>query len=51
MPTISKFYGIHIQMYFDDKHAPHFHAIYAKYRAQIRIADSNMITGRIPPRA
>lgn len=29
MPELSRFYGIVIQMYFDDHPPPHFHAIYA----------------------
>ncbi len=51
MPTISRFYGIDIQMYFDDKHEPHFHVIYAERRALIRIADCQIIAGKIPSRA
>jgi hypothetical protein len=51
MPTISDFYGIHIQMYFDDKHAPHFHAIYAEHHAQFDIATGKIISGALPPRA
>jgi hypothetical protein len=51
MPTISDFYGIHIQMYFDDKHAPHFHAIHAEHRAQINVTTGKIISGALPPRA
>ncbi len=51
MPTISEFYGIHIQMYFDDKHSPHFHAIYAERRALIAISDCHVMAGTLPPRA
>lgn len=51
MPTISDFYGILIQMYFDDKHAPHFHAIYAEHRALIDIANCQIMAGSIPTRA
>ena len=51
MPTISDFYGIYIQMYFDDKHQPHFHAIYAEYRALVAIADCKIMGGRFPARA
>ncbi len=50
MPTISEFYGIHIQMYFDDKHSPHFHVIYAERRALIAISDCHVMAGSIPPR-
>jgi hypothetical protein len=28
MPEISRFFGIVIQMYFDDHNPPHFHAEY-----------------------
>jgi hypothetical protein len=38
-------------MYFDDKHQPHFHAIYAEHRALIVIANCKMIAGHIPARA
>ena len=33
MPTISMFYGIVIQMFFDDHNPPHFHAYYQDYEA------------------
>jgi hypothetical protein len=33
MPTISIFYGIVIQMFFDDHNPPHFHARYGRSRA------------------
>jgi hypothetical protein len=29
MPTISRFYGIVIRMYFGRPRPPHFHAVYA----------------------
>ncbi|MBI4787126.1 MAG: DUF4160 domain-containing protein [Chloroflexi bacterium] len=51
MPTISDFYGIYIQMYFDDKHRPHFHAIYAENQALIDIATGKIVSGSLPPRA
>ncbi len=51
MPTISRFYGILIRMYFDDKHAPHFHAIYGEHRAQITVADGKIMQGHLPPHA
>ena len=37
MPTISRFYGILIQMYFGDHVPPHFHALYAEFEALIDI--------------
>jgi hypothetical protein len=51
MPTISRFYGILIQMFFDDKHGPHFHAVYAEYKASINITSGKVVAGGLPPRA
>jgi hypothetical protein len=51
MPTISEFYGIYIQMYFDDKHGPHFHAIYAEHDALVSITDGKIMAGYLPNRA
>ncbi len=51
MPTISDFYGIYIQMYFDDKHVPHFHAIYSGHKALINISTGRIMSGGLPPRA
>lgn len=51
MPTISRFKGIDIQMYFDELHGPHFHAIYAGHKAQISALDGTVMGGKLPPRA
>lgn len=51
MPTISAFYGILIQMYFDDHAPPHFHARYAESEAQIDIQTLAVINGELPRRA
>jgi hypothetical protein len=48
MPTISIFYGILIQMFFDDHTPPHFHARYAEHRAQINIQTLEIIEGNLP---
>lgn len=37
MPTISRFHGITITMYFDDHGFPHFHARHAGKKAKVRI--------------
>lgn len=51
MPTISVFYGILIQMFWQD-HAPsHFHALYAEDEALIDIRTLEVIEGRLPRRA
>lgn len=51
MPSISRFYGILIRMFFDDKHGPHFHVTYAEYAALISIEDGTMLAGDLPNRA
>lgn len=43
MPTISRFYGILIQMYFADHPPPHFHALYAEFEALIAIRTFEVI--------
>lgn len=37
MPTISRFFGVTIAMFFDDHGFPHFHARHAGGEAKIRI--------------
>jgi hypothetical protein len=37
VPTISRFFGILITMYFDDHDPPHFHARHADGAAKVRI--------------
>lgn len=37
MPTISRFFGITIAMFFEDHGYPHFHARHAEGQAKIRI--------------
>lgn len=51
MPVISSFYGILIKMYFGDHNAPHFHAGYAEFKAQISIVDFAILNGHLPPKA
>jgi len=51
MPTISRFYGILIQMYFGDHAPPHFHALYAEFEALIAIETLEVIRGDLPARA
>ena len=51
MPTICRFYGILIQMYYDDHNPPHFHAIYGEYKAVISIQDLAILEGDLPPKA
>lgn len=41
MPTLSTFYGILIQMLWQDHPRPHFHALYAEHEALIDNIASN----------
>lgn len=51
MPTISSFYGILIQMFWQDHAPPHFHALYAEHEALIDIRTLEIIEGDLPRRA
>ena len=51
MPTLSRFFGITIRMYFDDHAPPHFHAYYGGSEAQINIETLEVLEGRLPKRA
>lgn len=51
MPTISYFYGIVIQMFWNDHAPPHFHALYGADEAVVAIATQEVIRGSLPPRA
>ncbi len=49
MPRISEFYGIVIEMHWDDHWPPHFHATHAEYNAAIAIDGQQVLKGRLPP--
>ncbi len=51
MPTIAQFYGILVQMFFNDHNPPHFHVRYGNARAIVRISDGSIINGALPPTA
>jgi hypothetical protein len=51
MPTISMFYGILIQMFWNDHAPPHFHALYAEHEVIIDIKTLEVIRGFMPRRA
>ncbi|MGH9606263.1 MAG: DUF4160 domain-containing protein [Terracidiphilus sp.] len=51
MPTISRFYGILIQMYFGDHAPPHFHALYAEFEAIVDIRTLEILRGELSARA
>ena len=50
MPTISRFFGILIQMYLDDHPPPHFHVIYGEFEAKIAVDTLELLRGRLPRR-
>lgn len=51
MPTVSRFFGITIRMYFDDHPPPHFHAYYGTDAAKIQIETLRVDEGQLPRRA
>ena len=50
VPTISRFFGISIAMFFDDHGPPHFHARHAEGNAKIRIDSLEVIESNLPRR-
>lgn len=51
MPTISIFYGILIQMFWEDHAPPHFHALYGEFEVMVSIETLEVIGGKMPRRA
>ncbi len=51
MPTLSVFYGIMIQMFWNDHAPPHFHALYGEFEALIDIRTLGVLEGHLPRRA
>ena len=53
MPELSRFYGIIVRMYLEDKehNPPHIHAKYGSKAATINITTGDVITGDLPPNA
>lgn len=50
MPTISRFFGIVIAMYYDDHGHPHFHARHADGQAKVRIDQVEVIESSLDVR-
>lgn len=48
MPTISRFFGIIISMYWDEHNPPHFHVRFGEYKCSIDINDVSVIVGKLP---
>jgi hypothetical protein len=51
VPTISAFYGILIQMFWQEHGPPHFHALYGEFEALIDIRSLDVLRGSLPRRA
>ena len=51
MPTISTFYGILIQMFWQEHAPPHFQALYGEFEALVDIRTLEVIRGSLPRRA
>ena len=51
MPTISRFFGIAIRMYYEDHGRPHFHAYYGGYEAVVLIESVKILEGYLTRRA
>ena len=47
VPTISRFFGISIAMFFDDHGPPHFHACHAEGSAKVRIDSLEVIEATV----
>jgi hypothetical protein len=50
VPTISRFFGISIAMFFDDHGPPHFHARHAQGNAKVGIDSLEVIDSNLPRR-
>lgn len=49
VPSISRFLGISIWMYYNDHAPPHFHARYGAQEAVVAIESFAVLNGRLPP--
>lgn len=48
MPTVAIISDVKIQLYAQEHPPPHFHAVFAEYRAQIEIASLRVLKGSLP---
>lgn len=53
MPVISRFYGMLVKMYFQQKehNPPHFHVLYGEYVGVFEIKTLHMLEGDLPAKA
>ena len=50
MPTISRFYGILVRMFYDDHPPPDFHAVYGEHELVVNISPIAVREGSAPSR-
>ena len=50
MPTVSRFLGTTIRIYYEDHGVPHFHAYYGEFEATIAIDTLQILEGSLPRR-
>jgi len=50
VPTISRFYGIVITMYYRDHPPAHIHVRYGEYQGRIAYRSGEVLTGELPGR-
>jgi hypothetical protein len=50
MPRICEFNGIEIYMYHSEHAPPHFHALYAQFKAEFEIRNPQKVDGFMPLR-
>ena len=48
MPTVARFDGIKIQLFYDEHPPPHFHATFAEHSACFLITTLELSEGRLP---
>jgi hypothetical protein len=51
VPEIARFFGMVIQMYWDEHNPPHFHVIYEGKKSSIDIINLKLIEGSLSRRA
>ena len=53
MPELSRFYGITIRLYLEDKehNPPHIHAKYGSNAATVNVKSGEILSGSLPPNA
>jgi hypothetical protein len=51
MPTVSRFFGISIKMFFSEHNPPHFHAVHGDEIGWINIRTLELIKGDLSPRS